>query len=109
MENTELIIEFMGWRVWKPWIARVKYLDHTMVSTPYGSIDIIDVHHNLKKDWNWLKLIVDYIGKIPFNKVDGLREYLAINWSDDAINIYSSKEEVYDKIIQFIEWYNDNK
>jgi len=109
MENTELIIEFMGWRVWKPWIARVKYLDHTMVTTSNGSMDIKYLDSKLKEDWNCIKLIVDYIGKIPFNKVDGLREYLAINWSDDAINIYSSKEEVYNKIIEFITWYNDNK
>jgi hypothetical protein len=107
MENAKLVIEFMGWRIWKPWIARIKYLDHTMVSTPYGSMDINDFDSELKCDWNWLKKVIDRIGKIPFSEKDGMREWMSIEWSDSEINIYSTKKEVYDKIVKFIKWYND--
>ena len=109
MDNIKLISEFMGYRMWKPWIARVKYLDHTMVTTPYGSHDIKELSRKIHSDWNWLKIVIEKIGKIEFNQVDGMREYMSINWSDSKVNIYTPIGEMYEIVINFIKWYNDHK
>jgi len=105
--NTKLICDFMGYSIWKPWIARFKIFDHTMVTTPFGLYDFEDIDDIFRSDWGWLHEITNKIGKIPFKTKDGMREWMAVEWSDAKINIHSTKKEVYDKIIQFIKWYND--
>jgi len=107
MDNIKLISEFMGYRMWKPWIARVKYLDHTMISTPYGSFDKKEFARKFHSDWNWLKMVINEIGKIPYAEKDGMREYMAINWSDTKVNIYTPIDEMYEIVVEFIKWYND--
>lgn len=109
MENIKLIVEFMGYKKWKPWIAKFKRIEHTKVSTPKGVYDINVLDNHIKTDWNFIMEIIYKIGKTPYSTADGMREYMGINWSGDKISIYSDIEYVYDKIIEFIKWYNEYK
>jgi hypothetical protein len=106
-ENTRLICDFMGYKIWKPWIAKFKPFEHEMVTTPFGIVEFDIMDEKFRTDWGWLHEITNKIGKIPFSEKDGMREWMSIEWSDSEINIYSTKKEVYDKIVKFIKWYND--
>jgi len=106
MKNTKLIIDFMGWETWKPLIAKIKMFNHTMVTTPFGAVELSDLKRNLKTDWNWLKLVVDYIGEVPEDVPEGISEYMEENWK---LTIFSKRDAVYKAVIQYIKWYNENK
>lgn len=107
MKDTKLICEFMGYKIWKPWIAKFKWFEHEMVTTPHGNFELGELGYAFENNWHWLKMVTDKIGKIPFTDKDGMREYMAINWSDSKINIYTPINEMYSAVIKFIEWYND--
>ena len=106
-ENTRLICDFMGYKIWKPWIAKFKLFEHEMITTPFGSDAFMEMDEYFRTDWRWLHEVTNKIGTIPYTEKDGMREWMAIEWSDAKINIHSTKTEVYNKIIQFIKWYND--
>lgn len=108
-KDARLICDFMGYSIWKPWIARFKYFDHEMVTTPFGCYELTDMSKKFRSDWGWLHEVSNKIGKIPFDEVDGMKEWMGKEWSDSKVNIHSTKKEVYDAIIKFINWYNDNK
>ena len=99
----------MGWRIWKPWIARIKYLDHTMVSTPNGSEDIRDLDKKTRTDWNWIKKILDKVNNTSSKKDKDVYLYLDSMWPSETMNIYTNIDDAYEHIINFIKWYNDNK
>ena len=97
----------MNYNIWKPWIARFKIFDHTMVTTPFGNYNFATMDEKFKNDWGWLHEVINKIGYMSYSTKDGMREWMVIEWSNSKINIHSSKKEVYNKIIQFIKWYND--
>jgi len=105
--DARLICGFMGYEIWKPWIARFKPFEHEMVTTHFGVYSFYEFEEKLRSDWGWLHEITNQIGHIPFQSKDGMREWMSIEWSDAKINIHSTKREVYDKIIQFINRYNN--
>lgn len=51
-----------------------------------------------KTSWDWLIPVIDKIGK-----TDCDHEPLA------NVSIYSSIEEIYKEVVEFIKWYNKNK
>lgn len=107
-EKTKMICDFMGWEIWKPWIAKIKWFDHDMVTTPFGSYEIKKLDWEIKRNWDFLNEISEKIHETPTSKKDGMFEWLSIEWNTDKINPYD-KEDVFNIIVRFIDWYNDSE
>lgn len=111
-ENNKLISEFMG-LIYKhhpqhPWKQKMN-----SDGTPYRNGGTLNENTDVyifwnPKEWNDLMSVVEKIGKLPFSKTKGLKEYLALSWNDSTVHIFSTKEEVYKAVTEFIKWYNKN-
>jgi hypothetical protein len=87
--DNELIAEFMG----KP--------DHIMS-------ELLKYHTS----WDWLMPVIHKIFTVPFDSVDGLREFTdKPNTIFDALSfgLHSEIEEVHKAVVEFIKWYNSNE
>jgi len=106
-ENNKLIAEFMDWKT-----AHEDYTEFTM---PNDMIDLLKYH----KSWSWLMPVVE---KIEGTNIDGHYYDVRIQTFetlivDDMFNtcfeVDSPKNEkigrTYEVVIQFINWYNENK
>lgn len=56
-----------------------------------------------EKSWDWLMPVVEKIHNLPFTGMN------SDTWADViTLPIYSTIEEVYESVIVFIKWYNEN-
>jgi len=108
LDKTKMICDFMGWEIYKPYGEKIKWLEQQIVSTPFGPFEIKILDFEIKNDWNFLITICEKIHNIPYSKKDGMFEWLTIEWNTNKINPYD-KEDVFNIITRFIDWYNDSE
>ena len=81
--------------------------------------DSFFISFNYHRDWNQLMPVVEKIGNDHFVKIQMLGSYTIVSVTTnkdlppDERKIYSQDEcpktAVYNAVIQFIQWYNENK
>lgn len=72
-----------------------------------GITGLLKTDRSLKyhSDWNWIMEVIKSIGKLPFDEIKGLKEYMDNNFQ---IHIFIEKEEVVQSINDFLIWYKTN-
>jgi hypothetical protein len=115
--NNRLIAEFMG----------MKYHFHASYITFSNEKDEHIFDHTLQysSSWKWLMPVLDKIEKLPYGRcLEGFNTAITNTWSY-ITNVDETAEEVtfqsmtglgvtkieavYDLVVQFITWYNDNR
>lgn len=94
IEGGKLIAEFMGEKISTSGIGIVR---------PAGWDDLFKYHSS----WDWLKPVIEKIGNIEFNSIDGFKEYMRDNFSESKIHIYQKIDIVYPAVVEFVKWYNE--
>lgn len=118
IEGNKLIAEFMGY----------EYIGYSKDTTPpYGwwKKGTLLRHSNLLQfslgrkhtdliyhdSWDSLIPVIHKIGKIDFTEKNGLLDYLTYKFIDESrgckIDIYSSKMDMFNAVVEFIKWYNN--
>ena len=86
IENNKLIADFMGQG------AQLHLVEHPQTG------EYVDAEYHTS--WDWLMPVVEKIGTVmPYNR------HLDI----DKLDIFTEFHIVYSAVIEFIEWYNENK
>lgn len=98
IENNKLIAEFMG-------VESYEFRGYTMfVFEEDNHRPHIDLHYH--KDWNWLMEVVEKIESLDIyynNYID----YNSSIVSSGKIELSTNINFVYNQIIDFIKWYNE--
>jgi hypothetical protein len=119
IENNKLIAEFMGIEILNfpyPTSKKVVYKSIKSNKISYPSIRGLKYHSS----WDWLMPVVEKIEKLVFpndeffniNIVGGCQVYIIsshINEIIDSSQGETKLECLYNVVVQFIEWYNQNK
>lgn len=101
--NNVLIAEFMGIKVFEG------INSNNQTYFYYNNIELKDFEAlpNYDSDWNWLMPVVD--------KIYSMNEYYQYKadtismFFDGGIELTTDIESVYDSVVEFIEWFNNNK
>ena len=92
-ENNKLLAEFMNW-------------EYTIVNnTTLQTTLISDL--DFSKDWSWLMQVVDKIYEMDLY-YDRYIDYNSSMISDGKINLGTRINRVYEQVVEFIKWYNEN-
>lgn len=116
IENNKLIAEFMGWTVEKNHFSKVEKYGDKLQNERGISVKNRDYH----SDWNLLMPVVE---KIEINCKFDVHIYGHYNWKEPnrcVILDWRNKEIVgtfndskiqcvFDAVVEFIKWYNQNK
>lgn len=104
-KNNRLIAEFMGFK--NQTDPKERFFDNwfTQPTTAWGTR--LEVLH-FDTDWNWLMEVVDkvYSSDIYYDKYI---DYNGSMFSSGQIELSANIDHVYKQIVEFIEWYNQNK
>ena len=106
-ENNRLIAEFMGYQVVnKPKVVEgenfFQYLDEKTNKYAYCASLLM-----YNYSWDWLMPVVEKI-KSKMTDPKHLGAYVSFESRlKDAL--WTSRENTYNQVVQFIEWYNENK
>jgi hypothetical protein len=111
LENNKLIAEFMGLGKRNFYESRI-VTDTLSLDTPVHSQYILDDSLRFNSSWEWLMPVV--------GKCDGLSFYKRgksdIKWGEifndqEVIRAFQANEidVVYNSVVEFIKWYNENK
>ena len=117
-ESNRLIAEFMGVKPIKESPDIYTYSDMPWISvredSPEKVMDAITEYVKYDKEWNWLMPVVERIEAIGF-PIDIFVKGVSIHKQDgepvvDLSGLYAKNKmsTVYDAVVQFILWYNEN-
>lgn len=95
-ENNKLIAEFMGMELGDD---KTMYYDDVENLHPPTAVDKLKYHSS----WDWLMPVVEKCYQCDYE--EGGDMHMRMNDAIMTINI----EEVYQAVIEFIKWYNENK
>lgn len=108
-ENNKLIAEFMGIVFTKDNKA-----NHPRISAPYPPIECFKYH----SDWNWLMEVVEKIENLP-SKIKGVYFWATDKETEQNKNANQKNDftifrvfeiqDLYNQVIEFIKWYNQQK
>lgn len=93
MEENKLIAEFMG--LIESSIDKKYWTEKTKEGIGKGELVELKYH----KSWDWLMPVVEKIEQVH----EGVPQELI------KLSLFSTIDEVYNAIIEFIKWYNKNK
>ena len=93
MEENKLIAEFMG--LIESSIDKKYWTEKTKEGIGKGELVELKFH----KSWDWLMPVVEKIEQVH----EGVPQELI------KLSLFSTIDEVYNAIIEFIKWYNKNK
>lgn len=94
IESNKLIAEFMGYNVEFVNDERYFTLDDMLES-------LSDEELQYHSSWDWLRPVIE--------KIDSLTMPDNIHLSIQGLNIFSSLEDVYLAVVEFIKWYNNKE
>lgn len=110
-ENNKLIAEFMGYALYEGYSYIVPHydsyvgVDGNMHETPIHHIHSLKFHTS----WDWLmpvvhKIVADY----EFNEQEELSDN---EYRESLMDIvpFGIISDVYESVVEFIKWYNENK
>ena len=116
--NNKLIAEFMGYKV----MEEDKFLAYDYPKGTDLNKVMVDVAIKYHTDWNWLMPVVEKIESMSHTK--GRHYFLAmgqayVGFEIDRMNVqpfakwgtssnYRKKEAVYEAVVEFIQWHNNN-
>lgn len=118
LSGNKLIADFMGYEYisynngnnppygW--WKKNLPIRNQIIPKTTLGRKHIDLKYHC---SWDWLMSVIQKIGKLDSENIKGLREYMSDKFIDSKgcqINIYSSKIDIFNAVVDFIIWYNHN-
>ena len=93
MKENKLIAEFMGLELTTDGISDLYYTEE--LNKPRRLKHIEEYHTS----WDWLKPVVDEIEQVN----EGVPEQML------HVSLYSTIDEVYEAVVEFIKWYNTKK
>lgn len=106
-ENNKLIAEFMEF----PKVPREHELKFSYGIKGFAKLGLSETTPSglrFHSDWNWLMGVVQKVESFSGNK--DVINWSRNNWSIFDLKLSSSKiETVYNAVVSFIEWYNEQK
>jgi hypothetical protein len=108
LENNKLIAEFFGGKYKNQ--TNIPLNDNQIWLPKFGVCDLGNNGKVLKfhNDWNWLIQVVDKIYEMDLY-YDKYIDYNSSMISNGKINLGTRINRVYEQVVEFIKWYNEQK
>ena len=108
IENNKLIVEFMGYKLhyidyenkMPYYVHNEKYLENPKSIIRIDKGETLQYHSN----WSWLMPVVSKI-----YSMDEYRDYKYGWYHIRSIELTTDIESVYNSVVEFIKWFNNNK
>tara|TARA_R110000796_G_scaffold236214_1_gene355491 strand:- start:73151 stop:73519 length:369 start_codon:yes stop_codon:yes gene_type:complete len=112
-ESNKLIAEFMSWKNPEGTVYITDHFQSYMAvdSNMYDTCRYRIVEFKFQTSWDWLMPVVEkigiIIGKNNFEDFEDWEDYY-ITWNEVSL-LYFNIEIWYKNVVEFIEWYNEQK
>lgn len=110
-EKDKLITEFMGYKL-VPWMNGRAW-ERATFSSIHDTFNLhgrlwreTDNYYKWSSDWNWLMEACKKFDQLTLDKLDYEAYVAHCDGIDDLVTCYE-KEPVYDRLVEAIEWYNE--